>query len=947
LEIVNRTPFQFAHIVGRLPFPNHSLTLIVKGTFDLSPGRKVTPAKEQLYPTGDEYYPDDDEMAGSPRYESDFAYFKPRADLLLVGNCHPPGGKPAPACKVTFSVGEKSKSLLVLGNRCWKRNVFCLWAMTDPEPFSKMILRYENSFGGKEYKKNPVGKGCGRQKTKTGKSLRPLPNIENPDALVIEPGSRLDPAGYGPLGRMWHQRQSKLGTYKGNYLKERWPWFPLDFDWGHFNAASPDMQLEKYLKGDEPLCFENLHPECPQYKAQLPGLNVRCFLNHSTEEETDQTRFNEVAMNLDTLWVDMEAEKLILVWRGWAKVGSEDYEEVQHVFIMSEPVDQEPESIEQSRKLFLARLAEMEKEWATETEEPEAIETSDVSEEPDLKTPVPEEPIDAKIAGLEVPEAEKRMDISPKEIEAQVSAILAQAGVDLESFPPHVREKMKEGQSRIMKRMTEQDPAKVMKQERAELQAQIKDACSTLGIDMGNLPPMSEKAKAEQIRFVRELGIQDVDMEGNQELATFLTTMNAVLPQMGIDPENLSPLIEEAKKQQEQIKKQLGIEAEAEEEGITKEEEETAPSLTREIVEERVSRGDSFAGQDLSGLDLSGLMMKGINFSSAIFTNTLLKKGDLGVANLTNARLMSADLSDAILTNANLQGAELSEAILINANLEGADLSDANLTHANLAGADLSNVNFTGAVLAGADLSGANLKKACLKDADATRAKLTGCRISGAVLSDAVFEKAKIENAILDHVEAKDTYFTEADLSGAKLKNSHLVGADFSKCLLHNADFQGSNLSEASVEGALGIKINFADTDLSGLRASEGCDFSQGSFRKAKGQESIWEEAKLNDADFSFSRMEGANFTKASMERANLYAADMKFSRFVRANLKQAKLVRMNLFEGSLEKADLTETDLRGSNLYGVEFLDAVIDQTVLEGANLKMTKRHRNGKDA
>ncbi len=36
---------------------------------------------------------------------------------------------------------------------------------------------------------------------------------------------------------MWTQRYSKIGNYKGNYLKERWPWFPKDFDWGYFNAA--------------------------------------------------------------------------------------------------------------------------------------------------------------------------------------------------------------------------------------------------------------------------------------------------------------------------------------------------------------------------------------------------------------------------------------------------------------------------------------------------------------------------------------------------------------------------------------------------------------------------------------------------------------------------------------------------------------------------------------
>jgi uncharacterized protein YjbI with pentapeptide repeats len=47
----------------------------------------------------------------------------------------------------------------------------------------------------------------------------------------------------------------------------------------------------------------------------------------------------------------------------------------------------------------------------------------------------------------------------------------------------------------------------------------------------------------------------------------------------------------------------------------------------------------------------------------------------------------------------------------------------------------------------------------------------------------------------------------------------------------------------------------------------------------------------------------------------------------------------MNLFQGSLEKTNLTRTNFRGSNLYGVEFLDAIFAETVVELSNLKMTK--------
>ncbi len=478
MEIINHTPFQFAPIVGRLNFPKHSLTLIVKGTFDLKPGEKAVPADEQLYPTGDEFYPDDDEQAGSLRYESDFAYFKPWADLLLAGKCYAPEGEPIDACWVTFQAGNKTRSLVVFGNRSWKSTVPGVWKITDPEPFTEMELRYENSYGGSGYKKNPVGKGY-QKVTKKTKKFQPLPNIVDPDAVIDSPNSRVEPVGFGPLGRMWEYRHSRMGTYKGKYLKERWPWFPKDFDWTHFNSAPPEMQYEGYLNGDEKLSFENLHSKHPLYESQLPGLRVRCFMNVLSGTDNDQPNFEEVEMKLDTLWVGMEAEKLVLLWRGWAEVQSEDFEEVQHVFIMSEDVREEPQPMMACHALFMKSLEEIEKEWAMEPEKPE--------EEAEPKELAETKQIRPKEAEEEAPEvkvdlkARKEKEDLIKSIEAQTGAFLAQIGIDVKSLPPEVQGKMKDDQSRIINKLTEEDPAKVMEEERKEMEAQMADSLSKGG----------------------------------------------------------------------------------------------------------------------------------------------------------------------------------------------------------------------------------------------------------------------------------------------------------------------------------------------------------------------------------------------------------------------------------------------------------------------------------
>jgi uncharacterized protein YjbI with pentapeptide repeats len=995
LEILNQTNFNFANIIGRINFPGHSLSLIIKGTFHLNQNSVATQAEDQLYPMGDEFFPDDVEMQGSCCYESDFAYFKPKADLLLSGHCHAPNGSPVPACQIKFQVGAHEKTLNIFGDRQWKRSLG-IRTITDPEPFTKMELKYENSFGGQGYKKNPVGKGVTKQEAGDGKKAILLPNIEDPENIISSPRYQPEPAGFGPLCKTWEHRLKRMGTYKGKYLKKRWPWFAEDFDYGYFNAAPPDMQVEGYLRGDEELYFKNLHSEYSRFKSRLPGIRIRCFVNKLADTVSGDTEFKEIKMNLDTLWADMDNEKLVLVWRGVTEIQSEEYEELLHTFIISEPLSEQPATVENCREMFLATITE--EEEAAEVPEEQEIETED----PEIAKPE-DEPEEVKQE-----EPPKKLDLK-KLIKAQINMILVKMGIDIENLPPQTREKTEKEQDKILDRLFEKDPDKKMAMEQVEHKERLSKDLSKLGIDLDNLPPLSDKAKKEQLKLLSAFGMDNPSIVQSPEMAPIFGVLQAVIPRMGLDPENLDPFIAEAKKQRENIQKKLGMEA-----GEESVEEETTPALTREIVQERAARNDSFGGEDLRGIDLSDLDLKGINFSGANLTGVVLKNSDLEKANLTNAVLTEADLSNAnladalltgadldntnlegsilenaiiksvvlkntVLTNSNLKGADLTGSDISDSDLEGldltnavlkgvdftnanlsntiliaSDLSDANLKKSNLSGADLSEANLTNAVLiesllenaelknadfSKADLKKSNLKKASLEEADFSEADLTDSDLSETILNEAIFEKANMQNALLIDAEAVDANFSEADLTNAKLSNGDFSKADFSKSVLNEADFSNARMEDASVEGAKGTNINFRKADLTRLRASEGCDFTGSRFREAKGAESIWHDAVLKNADFTLSNMHGADFTKADLQNADFSAADMKYARFMKADMKLAKLLYMNLFEGNLEKADLTGADLTGSNMYGVEFLDAVIDHTKMENMNLKMTK--------
>jgi uncharacterized protein YjbI with pentapeptide repeats len=934
LDLINQTPFHFAPLVGRLNYPGHSLTLIVKGTFDLKSGQTATQAEEQLYPTGDEFYPGDDEMEGSPRYETDFACFKPRADLLLVGKCYGPGGNPVPACRVNFQVASWSKSLAIFGDRYWK-GTLGINSGSDPDPFTEMALRYENSFGGPEYEKNPVGKGFRKETTETGEEVWPLPNIEDSQNMIDSPRSRPEPAGFGPLGRMWQHRFSRMGTYGDRWLEERWPWFPEDFDWGHFNTAPEDMQVDGYLRGDEALHFENLRPDHPQYASRLPGLRVRFFINKLPGQEGEETRFEEVPMNLDTLWVDMETEKLVLVWRGWTEVLSEDYEEVKHFFIMSEAVDQEPQSVDQCHQLFLGALAEEEREWEMAPEEPEAPEEPPAPEVKEPAEPIekPEEPVPEDV-GLD-PKSQamlKDLEKDMAESEASLKAEFKKLGLDPDEFMkemPPVPPMPSPDASAPPTELSLQD----LEKEIVKGEAELKEFTKKMGIDLDKPMEMPSKALPEEelspkdiVQRLKEAGIDDPELEKHllemeKESEAAERELEALLKEeeeeAAVEPEKEEPLAEEG------LEREVGVEEE----------------YTRERVFEEYEQSKGLAGKDLSGLDLSGLNLVQIGLAGAVLEKVNFSGTNLSGAELSDANLTDAAMSEANLTDAKMEGSDLSVADLTNVKLAGAVLSGANLTSAKLRGADVSGADLTGANLTEANLSKADLGRALLKDADATEADLTEAKLTGALLTDATFERAKLAGAVLDDVEATSATFTEADLSGVSSRNADLSSADLSGCLLDGADFQGANLSKANVYGAMGTHVNFSEANLTKLRASEGCDFSEGRFVKARGLESMWQDANLTGADFSFSQMEGADFTGASLERANFYAANMKFSRFRKTNLREAALVQMNLFEGSLEKADLTAADLRDSNFYGSEFLEAVVEDALLDGANLKMTK--------
>lgn len=188
------------------------------------------------------------------------------------------------------------KTLRVTGPRDFRRDWRRLWRgwrLTGPTPALAVPLRWEYAFGGSSVVPNPAypsradvaefllnevcysnplghgwvekryAKAARKGKLRTPRRL-PAPQFEYPDAPVAQlrrvrhPAGATDaarmayiaggygaiPAGFGAVDRPWAPRIALAGTPDQHWLESRWPYLPEDFDFGYWNGAPNDQQID-------------------------------------------------------------------------------------------------------------------------------------------------------------------------------------------------------------------------------------------------------------------------------------------------------------------------------------------------------------------------------------------------------------------------------------------------------------------------------------------------------------------------------------------------------------------------------------------------------------------------------------------------------------------------------------------------------------------------------
>jgi uncharacterized protein YjbI with pentapeptide repeats len=325
------TSFAWGFAPGR-----RSRVILVKATASLGTDAPHAPLVEPEPLSGDEPL----EEAGSLRRASDFAPFKPRVDVTLVGHGHPTMAGGALG-RVALRVGALRSEVLLAGDRTWEGG-----EPSAPLPFVRMPLVWERAYGGVGFDANPLGRGFGGLV---------LPNLERPGAELRRAKDVAQPRCFAPVPREWTSRRTGLGTYDASWLAERWPYLAGDVDWSVFNHAPRELQLES-ARGDERYEVEGVLPGGRTLEGRLPAVRPRVLALASRDAVTTLT---EVPLVLDTLAFDGDAQTVSLVWRGRIDVSAEAAPELDRFVVLVRPLD-DPASVAELVADVTERLVESE-----------------------------------------------------------------------------------------------------------------------------------------------------------------------------------------------------------------------------------------------------------------------------------------------------------------------------------------------------------------------------------------------------------------------------------------------------------------------------------------------------------------------------------------------------------------------------------------------------------
>jgi hypothetical protein len=333
LRFVLLCPFSAGTVLWQAQSGAPTLTVCVRGTFTLTPGREAELADVQEPVTADRHL--DDDARQSLYTASDLVPYKPRVDVVLVGSAFAADQRPVEALVARISLDGLDKSLGVIGDRVWIEGPDGP-EPSAPRPFARMPLRYERAARASD---NPLGFDL------TGAPVAgalALPNLEAADDEI----GLARTVGFGPVLPTASARRGLLQPDGRAWVEGggRSP-APGGLDFAFYNAAPRDQQIDLVHAGGA-LLLENLSPRHARLETRLPTVRPKAFLVPG-----DLDRGIEIALRCDTVWIDTDRGLLTLSWRGFLAVDTLDEDALGALVVAAESKGREI-GYKQIAKLF-------------------------------------------------------------------------------------------------------------------------------------------------------------------------------------------------------------------------------------------------------------------------------------------------------------------------------------------------------------------------------------------------------------------------------------------------------------------------------------------------------------------------------------------------------------------------------------------------------------------
>jgi len=834
---------------------------------------------------------------------------KDRGELLLSAHGYASGGIPVETRKISVQVGSLRKEIALYGDRFWhKKNGE--WIKSRPEPFRSIPIVYTRSFGGKDYPKNPTGKGFSLDLEESPVSL---PNIESTLFPTISPETDTPPAGLGPLDLAWVERQSRTGQYQPGEIGTDPPELPANADWTLYNQAQSDQWLSGFWTGGESYLLEGLHPEFDRQSGRLPGIRVRAF---ATLDPSRNRTFVEIPMHPETGWLFPHLEIGVVIHRGSMAIETDDASEVASLLLAAEdPGENRAESH------YLA--------YRNRRDQRSPEDLSLYGDGPLLPLRLEDDP-QANIGNVQYHMAHQSDEIGQR-TRRILSKKLEKAGKSTQPSPAgaasspideaqsSMEEKLRELRKELENPFSETpfQPGQFKTEElKKQMDEKIRDALSRIpdnALSKANLTregPLSPKASMAPLKKDLENALSSTALKER------LMSIDGSVPETDRTTAPLRPANGAFEAISGQVEDNLSALSDKIDTLVRSvhffapppEDRPHANKGRQKVLEQMKSsrnfRKWSLRGADLSGLDLSkcdfsesdligcdfsesdltGSLFQGAWASHGRFLQTNLSGSNWDGANAGHSEMKGVRAIGASFQKTVLSGTTFEDCLLDNSRFDGADLSNISISRTRAKGCSFPGARFMrieGALSPSSsqsaghsertlfrdvDFSGSNLEKSLFMKCDFLAVDFSGCQLPGATFLECCGPSTTFKRAILtkgvfaQSVQFQGSSFGSADLSGANLRGVDLSGSDFRGAILLGTDGSGGNWQHTNLSGVRAIGARFQKTDLRWV------DGRWGDFRQA-----VFLKADLRFANFSGSSLYKGCVTEAQIDDSTLF----------------------------------------------------------------------------